>query len=127
MDEPQELPLKNSKEQEQEQEQEQVQANPIPNTQNNMGLSQLVSLAKTELQALTGFKPESVISIKKGDNEDWKLNIELLERTSIPDKMDILGNYEVTMNSNGAIVSYDRKSLRKRGDTGTEEPNEDDA
>jgi hypothetical protein len=93
-------------------------------TTSNIGLKQLTDIVKSELKSLTGFQPESVISIKKLD-EQWKVTIELLERSSIPDKMDILGNYEVLVDFTGDIVSYERKSLRKRGDTGSDEPVEE--
>jgi hypothetical protein len=87
-------------------------------------MNDVVVKLKAELQTLTGFKPESVIAIKKLENE-WKLVIEMLEKTGIPDKMDILGSYEVTADIEGSIASYERKSLRKRGDTGMEEASEE--
>ena len=43
--------------------------------------------------------------------------MELLEKKSIPDSMDILGIYEVVIDEGGQLISLDRKGLRRRGDT----------
>jgi len=75
--------------------------------------------AKSELKELTGFESVSVTSIKK-DGEEWVIAVEMLEKKGIPDRMDILGLYEVKMDNTGDLLSYDRKGLRKRGDTGEE-------
>jgi hypothetical protein len=87
------------------------------NGDSSTSLQELISKAKSDLQSLTGFPPESVISIKEQEDGNWKLIVEALERSSIPDKMDILGCYELLVKPSGSIISYERSSLRKRGDT----------
>ncbi|MFH1565100.1 MAG: gas vesicle protein GvpO [bacterium] len=82
-------------------------------------IKEITEQAKVELKSLTGFDAVSVVSIKK-DGEDWVVAVEMLEKKGIPDRMDILGFYEVKMDSVGDLSSYARKSLRKRGDTGEE-------
>ena len=49
------------------------------------------------------------------------MTLEALERRAIPDTMDILGIYEVHLDNNGSFLSFERKRLRKRGDTKEEE------
>jgi hypothetical protein len=48
----------------------------------------------------------------------WTVCIEELERKGIPDTMDILGLYEISLTDDGDLMSIERKTLRKRGDTG---------
>ncbi len=83
-------------------------------------IKEAVENAKLQLKELTGFEAVSVTSIKK-DGEEWVIAVEMLEKKGIPDRMDILGLYEVRMDNTGGLLSYDRKGLRKRGDTGTQE------
>jgi hypothetical protein len=43
---------------------------------------------------------------------------EVLERQAIPATMDILGVYAVRLDNEGNLLSFERKRLRKRGETG---------
>lgn len=61
-----------------------------------------------------------VIGISK-TKEGWVVTLEALERRAIPDTMDILGIYEVHLDNDGSFLSFERKRLRKRGDTKEEE------
>jgi hypothetical protein len=79
-------------------------------------LKNITETAKHELKELTGFNASSVVSIgKKG--EVWHVVVELLEKEGIPDRMDILGIYEVVIDATGNVTEYERNGLRKRGDT----------
>jgi len=77
---------------------------------------ELIEKAKKELANLTGFKEPAGIGLKKGD-EGWIVTVEIVEKKSIPEGMDILGTYEVRMDEKGEILDYERKELRKRMDT----------
>jgi hypothetical protein len=81
-----------------------------------VSLKAITESAKNELKELTGFVASSVTSVRK-DGDEWKVVIELLEKEGIPDKMDILGIYETSLDKNGNLISYERAGLRKRGDT----------
>jgi hypothetical protein len=83
-------------------------------------IKDIVEMAKAELKDLTSFEASSVISIKQ-DGEGWKVLVELLEKTGIPDRMDILGIYEARLDAEGDMLGYDRRGLRKRGDTAGQE------
>jgi hypothetical protein len=89
-----------------------------------MAIKDITEKAKAELKSLTGFEPSSVTSIKK-DGEVWKVLVEMLEKTGIPDRMDILGIYEVKMDGGENLIGYERKGLRKRGDTAGQETEDD--
>lgn len=81
-----------------------------------MATKDTIEKAKQELADLTGFKSPSAIGFKKEGN-DWVATIEVVEKESIPDGMDILGTYEVRVDQGGKIIGYERTDLRKRVDT----------
>lgn len=81
-----------------------------------MDLSKMAEEAKRELSKATGLKPSSVTGISQEGN-DWIVQVEMVEKESIPDGMDVLGAYEVRMNGKGELASFSRIRLRKRMDT----------
>jgi len=89
-----------------------------PNTKRSptASLKEITQRAMSELHDLTGFEASSVVSIKK-DESEWRVLIELIEKKGIPDRMDIIGLYEAKMSMTGDLAGYERRGLRKRGDT----------
>lgn len=81
-----------------------------------MDMLQLASNAKVRLEEVTGLKVSSVTGIAQ-EEEHWVVTLEMLEKKSIPDSMDILGIYEVKMDTQGSVFDFARTRLRKRGDT----------
>jgi hypothetical protein len=45
------------------------------------------------------------------------VSLEAVERKAIPETMDVLGLYEIRLDSEGNLQSFERKKLRKRGET----------
>ena len=80
-------------------------------------MMQLAQKAKTRVEQVTGLKASGVTGMAHDDEGNWVVTLELLEKKSIPDAMDILGIYEVKMNAEGGILDFARTRLRKRGDT----------
>jgi hypothetical protein len=60
-------------------------------------------------------KPQGIVSISKG-GENWNVQLEVLERKAIPDTQDILGIYEVKLDSALNVIEYKRIGMRHRGD-----------
>ncbi len=77
---------------------------------------ELIESAKKQLADLTGFKSPAGIGLKK-EKEGWMVTIEVVEKNSIPEGMDVLGTYEVQLDVKGGLLGYERKDLRKRMDT----------
>lgn len=77
---------------------------------------ELIEKAKKQLADLTGFASPAGIGLKKW-KEGWVVTVEIVEKKSIPEGMDILGTYEVRLNAKGDLLDYERKELRKRTDT----------
>ena len=68
---------------------------------------------------LSGRRPESVISIERKD-EEWRVGIEVVEVSRIPDSADILAVYEVRLDADGDLVSYRRIRRYARGQLDSE-------
>lgn len=84
-------------------------------------IKDIIEKAKKELVGLTGFSSPSGIGAKKKDGS-WVVTIQVMEKKSIPDGMDVLGIYEVETDQEGNILNYKRKEIRRRSDvTGREE------
>jgi hypothetical protein len=97
-----------------------------------ISIKDITEKAKTELTSLTGFVASSVVSVRQDSasqtdgGKTWNVLVELLERPGIPDRMDILGIYEAHLDAEGNLVGYERKGLRKRGDTAGQEITEEE-
>ncbi len=81
-----------------------------------MDMLKITEQAKAKLEKLTGLASPAVIALAK-EEDHWLVTVEIVEKRSIPDAMDILGVYEVRMDEEGNIQDFIRTRLRKRGDT----------
>ena len=77
---------------------------------------EIIESAKKQLADLTGFKEPAGIGLRK-EKDGWVAKVEIIEKKSIPDGMDILGTYDVHLDEKGNLLNYERKELRKRMDT----------
>lgn len=76
-------------------------------------LMDLISKAKSDLSKLTGLALSSLVTTAKTDG-GWQIAIEMVEKRSIPDGMDLLATYEVKLDEQGNILEFNRKGMRKR-------------
>ena len=78
-------------------------------------------IAQEVIGTLTELEFDGVRGLSKDDGK-WLVIVELIERKSIPDAQDLLGGYELTIDEEeGNVLSFERKTLRKRGDTSINE------
>ena len=83
-----------------------------------MQMNEAVDALVDNIRKVTKYKYEALVGAAKDqETGNWILTIELLEKTSIPDAMDILGIYDASIDANGDIVEFRRKSTRRRCDT----------
>jgi hypothetical protein len=80
-----------------------------------MRLNEVINAAKDQLQSILTLDVANVIAASK-TNDGWDVKIDLVERKAIPDTQDLLGTYDVILDDEGNIVSYERKRVRKRID-----------
>jgi len=83
-----------------------------------MELKEIVEKAKKQLADLTGFKEPAGIGLKK-EKEGWMVTVEIVEKKSIPEGMDIIGTYDVHLDAKGELLGYDKTKMRKKADTET--------
>ena len=63
---------------------------------------------------LSGRRPESVVSVERSDG-GWRVGVEVVEVSRIPDSADILAVYEVRLDADRDLVSYRRVCRYARG------------
>jgi len=81
-----------------------------------MNANEIVKKAEEEFTGLGKKNACGIIGVFKTE-EGWRVLLEAVERRAIPDSMDLLGLYELRLDSEGNLLSLDRKKLRKRGET----------
>ena len=86
-------------------------------------IGSLIEKGRNELSKLTGLKASSTTGAIKDEN-GWHISIEMVEKQSIPDQMDILALYEVLFDEDGNLLSFKRKGMRKRISTEVTEVSE---
>lgn len=83
-----------------------------------MELHEIIESAKAGLTAMTNLTVSGVVGGSRQD-DGWHVGVELVERKSIPDTQDLLGVYEVILDDEGRILTYERKRVRRRMDVET--------
>lgn len=81
-----------------------------------LGVDAVAKLAAEKLAALTGLKLSSVVGVLR-DEAGWKVTVEMVEKKSIPEALDVLACYEVRVGEDGELLEFTRVRLRKRADT----------
>lgn len=93
-----------------------------PGTKQNAGHSrhrgltvvQVAQLARRALTEITGLPAERVTSIEPRDDGTWKVTVEVLELSRIPNTDDVLGTYEAIVDASGELLGYQRVSRYAR-------------
>lgn len=70
--------------------------------------AQLAQRARRDLAEITGRRAESVTSLERQENGSWKVTVELLELSRVPETDDVLGSYEVEVGGDGELLGYRR-------------------
>jgi hypothetical protein len=77
-------------------------------------MRQVIEAAVAGLSILR-LRVSSVISVNR-DGEGWRVEVEVVERRSVPDTSDLLGVYELQLDAAGNILRYERTRMRRRCD-----------
>ena len=81
-----------------------------------MALLDLVKKARGHLAELAGLELGSTVSVRKGKS-GWCVQVEVVEKNSIPDSQDILATYELTVDDEGNVQNFTRVGMRRRAET----------
>ncbi len=81
-----------------------------------IGMAGIVKKARSELEALIGLDISSTIQATK-EGDEWLVSLEVVEKHSIPEGMDILASYDTRLDQTGNMLEFKRVKMRKRIDT----------
>ena len=60
---------------------------------------------------------DGIVEVSRND-DNWRAVVEIIERRSVPDTQDILGQYEIELDESGEVIGYRRLEKYRRADTG---------
>ena len=80
-----------------------------------MALPNVVKKARQQLGELTGLDVCSTVLAKK-DKPGWCVQVEVVEKKSLPDSQDILATYELSLDEEGNLLNFTRIGMRRRMD-----------
>ena len=81
-----------------------------------LSMAKLIKKARSELSELTGLEIASTVGAEK-EEDGWLVTLEVIEKHSIPDGMDILAVYETRLDAEGNMTEFKRARMRRRIDT----------
>lgn len=90
-----------------------------PSRQGRLSKVQLAQRARRQLAEITGLEAESVIAFDRA-GDTWRVTVELLELSRMPETDDLLGIYEADLDENGELLRYRRLSRYPRSKAGEE-------
>ena len=76
-----------------------------------------VDIVRENITEITGGEPVRITSAVPTDEGGWVIEVETVEDRRIPSTADILGLYEIELDSNGEMLSYRRIRRYMRGQT----------
>jgi Gas vesicle synthesis protein GvpO len=84
-----------------------------------LSASELSQAALTTVQELTGYKPEAVTGLE-WDGEFWRVTVDALELSRIPNTTDVLASYVVQLDDGGTLRGFRRARRFQRGQASEE-------
>ena len=80
-----------------------------------MDIKGLAEQVKNQMAEVTGLKPVTVTEIFK-DDQGWRISLDMLEMSRIPNSTDLIGEYETVLDEAGNMLKFERKATRLRGE-----------
>jgi len=77
----------------------------------------LVQEARRHVSELTGLRAETVTSLNRAGDDRWVVTVEMLELERVPNTMDVLGTFEITLSQDGELLGFRRVGHRRRSST----------
>jgi len=78
---------------------------------------EIAARAAEQMQELLGRPVEGVTGLAK-DGDEWTVTLEVLELERVPTTTDVLGSYEVKLDSDGELTGAQRTRRYPRGEAG---------
>jgi hypothetical protein len=84
-----------------------------------LSAAELSQAALRTVHELTGYEPEAVTGLE-WDGEFWRVTVDALELTRVPNTTDVLGEYVVQLDEQGTLRGLRRGRRFQRGQPGEE-------
>lgn len=81
----------------------------------SLGLLEARERAREMASELFEHEFDSVIKVNRNDDGTWRTVVEVVERNAVPDTQDILGRYEIVLDSSGSATQYELLERYQRG------------
>ena len=79
-----------------------------------MGPAELIDQARTQLGELAGLDVETVSGLVRDTDDAWIVTVEAVELPRVPDTMDLMATYEITLTSDGRLIGFRRVGRYQR-------------
>lgn len=89
------------------------------NGNGRLSAAELSQAALTTVGQLTGYRPEAVTGLE-WDGELWRVTVDALELSRVPNTTDVIGSYVVQLDENGTLRGYRRERRYQRGQASEE-------
>jgi hypothetical protein len=66
---------------------------------------------------MTGLQSGTVTGLDRAEDERWVVTVEVVELARIPNTMDVMGTFEVTLSEGGELVGLRRSGRHRRSQT----------
>jgi hypothetical protein len=75
---------------------------------------QLIQEARKQVHELAGVEAEAVSGLTGSADDGWVVRVEAVELARVPNTMDLMGSYEVTLAADGELLGFRRLGRYQR-------------
>lgn len=81
----------------------------------SLSAREAVERVREDFPALLGRPIESVLGVERdGEDDSWRVMVQVVELERIPRSTDVLGAYVVTLDGDGELIGYGRRRRYNR-------------
>jgi hypothetical protein len=78
---------------------------------------ELAQEAKRHVSEMTGLRSGTVTGLDRAEDGRWVVTVEVVELARLPNTMDVMGTFEVTLSEAGELVRFRRSGRHRRSQT----------
>lgn len=79
-----------------------------------MSPGQLIQEARKQVHELAGVETDTVSGLTGAGDDGWIVTVEAVEMVRVPNTMDLMGTYEVTLSQEGELLGFRRLGRYQR-------------
>jgi hypothetical protein len=78
---------------------------------------ELAQQAKRQVSEMTGLQSGTVTGLDRAGDDRWVVTVEVVELARVPNTMDVMGSFEVTLSKDGELLGLRRRGRYRRSQT----------